>query len=190
MIFHIISLIKCLFKISPKMIIFTSLIIVMFSCDEAKYDLNNPNDPENIDLVPPALFFHPPVITASLGESISVELYGYKLNPAAAAHLEILYDWGSVQVDSVVPGLFFTGENDPVEIFMDADGILDVFLYYLPDTDADQNEGGTRSLAKIYFTTLSTGESELVYGSNTKLRKANNDSVTVNELGTGLIHVE
>ena len=163
---------------------------MMFSCDEAKYDLDNPYDPENMDMDAPALFFHPPEIRASLGESISVELYGYKLNPAAAAHLEILYDWGSVKVDSVVPGFFFTGENDPVEIVMDADGILDVFLYYLPDIDADQNEGGTWSLAKIYFTTLSKGESELVYGTNTQLRNANNNALNIKDYGKGFISVE
>ena len=163
---------------------------MMFSCDETKYDLDNPYDPENMDMDAPALFFHPPEIRAYLGESISVELYGYKLNPAAAAHLEILYDWGSVKVDSVVPGPFFTGENDPVEIVMDADGILDVFLYYLPDTDADQNEGGTWSLVKIYFTTLSKGESELVYGTNTQLRNANNNALNIKDYGKGFISVE
>ena len=33
------------------------MIAVIFSCEDANYDLNNPFDPSNMDLDPPALFF-------------------------------------------------------------------------------------------------------------------------------------
>ena len=52
---------------------------LLFSCEEANYELDNPFDPENMDLDPPALFFHPPEINATVGDPISVELYGLKL---------------------------------------------------------------------------------------------------------------
>ena len=60
-----------------------------------------------MDLEPPALFFHPQEIQTNLDSSFSVQLYGLKLNPAASAHLDIRYDWGSVQIDSVVADSFF-----------------------------------------------------------------------------------
>ena len=63
-----------------------TLVILSFSCEDAEYELDNPFDPSNMDLDPPALFFHPPEISANVGDAISVELYGLKLNPAAAAH--------------------------------------------------------------------------------------------------------
>ena len=166
------------------------VLFLLFSCEEANYELDNPFDPENMDLDPPALFFHPPEINAIVGSPISVELYGLKLDPAAAAHLDVRYDWGSVTVDSVVPGPFFTGENNPMEVTVDEQGVLDIFLYYLPDMESDQNEGGTWSLATVYFSTVSTGESELLYGPNTRLRDANNDSVRIRDFGTGYINVE
>jgi len=169
-------------------VIFISLLLS--SCEEASYVLDNPFDPENMDLKPPALFFHPSDINAILDTSISVELYGLELGPSAAAHLDIRYDWGSIIVDSVIPGPFFSGENNPMEVTVDEQGILDIFLYYLPDIDSDQNEGGTWSLATVYFTTVSTGESELLYGPNTILRDANNDSVSIREFGTGYVIVE
>ena len=81
------------------------IFLVLISCEEAEYSLDNPFDPENIDLRPPALFFHPPEILAELDTSISIELYGLELEPAAAAHLDIRYDWGSVTVDSVILSL-------------------------------------------------------------------------------------
>ena len=62
---------------------------LLFSCEEANYELDNPFDPENMDLDPPALFFHPSEINATVGASILVELYGLKLDPAAAAHLDV-----------------------------------------------------------------------------------------------------
>ena len=167
-----------------------SFALLFFSCEDAVYELDNPFDPSNIDLDPPAIFFHPPEISAGVGESISVELYGLELDPAAGAHFDIRYDWGSVTVDSVVPGPFFTGENDPMEITVDEQGILDVFMYYLPDIISEQSQSGTWSIATVYFSTISTGESELLFGPNTSFRDANNNLLTINDYGSGYINVE
>ena len=161
-----------------------------FSCTDADYTFNNKYDPVNMNLDPPALFFHPYEVNASVGQQISVELYGYKLNPAAAAQLDIRYDWGSVKVDSVVAGPFFVGNNDAVEIIVDEQCVLDVFLYYLPDMESNESDEGTWSLATVYFTTLSMGESELLYGPNTQFRDAQNDTVHINDYATGIINVE
>ena len=62
------------------------LVVLAFSCEDANYDLDNPYDPGNMDLDPPALFFHPPQVSTSLGEPISVEVYGLKLDSSAGAH--------------------------------------------------------------------------------------------------------
>tara|TARA_B100001996_G_scaffold50588_1_gene36188 strand:- start:3 stop:563 length:561 start_codon:yes stop_codon:yes gene_type:complete len=164
--------------------------LLFFSCEDAVYELDNPFDPSNIDLDPPAIFFHPPEINANVGESISVELYGLELDPAAGAHFDIRYDWGSVTVDSVVPGPFFTGENDPMEITVDEQGVLDLFMYYLPDMSSEQSQSGTWSIATVYFSTISTGESELLFGPNTTFRDANNNLITINDYGSGYINVE
>ena len=164
--------------------------LILMSCEDAKYSLDNPFDPENIDLRPPALFFHPPNILAELDTSISVELYGLELEPAAAAHLDIRYDWGSLTVDSVVPGPFFKGQNSPMEIAIDEQGVLDIFIFYLPDLLNDESLAGTWSLATVYFSTISTGESELLYGNNTTLVDAKNDSIRIKDFGKGYISVE
>ena len=165
-------------------------LLYLLSCEDAKYSLDNPFDPKNLDLRPPALFFHPPEILTTIDTTIAIELYGLEIEPAAAAHLDIRYDWGSVTVDSVIPGPFFSGQNNPMEITVDEQGVLDIYLYYLPDVQNNQNEGGTWSLATVYFSTISTGESELLYGTNTILRDANNDSVRIKDFGSGYINVQ
>ena len=49
-----------------------------------------------MDLEPPALFFHPSKIETFINNNDSLELYGYKLDSAAAAHLEVIYEYGNI----------------------------------------------------------------------------------------------
>ena len=88
------SLILIFHKFNPIFRIIGLSTFLLFSCEDANYELDNPFDPENMDLEPPALFFHPPEINATVGDPISVELYGLKLDSSAAAHLDIRYEWG------------------------------------------------------------------------------------------------
>ena len=168
-----------------------SLTWLLFSCQDAKYNFDNINDPLNMDLEPPALFFHPFEIETSINSHDSVEVYGYKLDSSAAAHLEIIYEYGSINIDSISPGPFFKNSNDPIEIVVDKPNRYNIYLYYLPNIDSDQNIGGTWSLAKIYFSTTETaGAYGLEFGSNTKLRDAKNDSVRIKTFGIGSINVQ
>ena len=77
-----------------------------------------------------------------------------------------------------------------MEITVDEQGILDIFLFYVPDINTDQNQGGTQSIATMYFSTVSTGESELLFGEKTILINSNNDSLNINEFGKGYVNVE
>ena len=67
------------------------VVITIYSCEEAEYLLDNLSDPENMDLVPPALFFHPPQVDVKLDTVVSMQVYGLGLLPASAAHLKIKY---------------------------------------------------------------------------------------------------
>ena len=40
-------------------IIFLIYLLIFIACEEAVYKFDNVNDPFNMDLEPPALFFHP-----------------------------------------------------------------------------------------------------------------------------------
>ena len=88
-------------------IILILYLFIINAYEEAIYKFDNVNDPFNMDLEPPALFFHPSEIKTFVNSNDSLEVYGYKLDSSAAAHLEIIYDYGSIIVDSVSPGPFF-----------------------------------------------------------------------------------
>jgi len=167
-----------------------SSLLLLFSCEEANYQLDNVSDPWNMDLEPPALFFHPTNIPAPLGSEITVELYGYEIDSAAAARLDIRYDWNSLQFEGYVPGPFFNGDNNPIDIKInDAEG-FDIYFYYLPDMNSDQNNGGTWSIATLNFTTISEGRSELKYGDSTELRDSYNNTLEISEMRSGFVDVK
>ena len=160
-------------------------------CIRDRYTFDNVNDPFNMDLEPPALFFHPALIETYTNSQDSVEVYGLQLDSSAAAHIEVIFEYGMITIDSISPGPFFANINDPFEIVIEEGNKIQIYLYYLPDIESDQNIGGTRSLVKIYFSTLETaGTYGLEFGSNTKIRDAQNDSIRINTFGLGSINVQ
>ena len=188
-------------KINFKLILFFNILIlfklcfigsltIFISCEDALYKFDNSNDPLNMNLDPPALFFHPYEIETFINTSDSVEIYGFKLDSTAAAHIEIVYEYGNIIIDSISPGSFFTNTNEPIEIVIEEGNKIQIFIYYLPNMESDQNIGGTWPLAKIYFSTTGTaGTYGLEFGSKTKLRDAENNSVIINTFGIGSINV-
>ncbi len=168
-----------------------TILLLSFSCEEAKYELDNPYDPANMDLDPPAVFFHPPVVEATFSDSISVEIYGLELEPAAGAHLRFDYDPVTLEYDTMVPGPFFKGDNDPVAVADTSEGTVDVFIYYLPDMESNQNEGGTWSIATIYFIAENARGCSLEWDKSlTTLRDENNLEVTINDFGNGWVNIK
>lgn len=167
------------------------VVITIYSCEEAEYLLDNPSDPENMDLVPPALFFHPPQVDVKLDTVVSMQVYGLGLLPASAAHLKIKYDWGMLHYDSTTANEFFTGNNNPVVVDIPEQGLLDIYLYYLPDLLSNQSNGGTWALTTLYFTTYAEGQSDLEFDTEiTVLKDFNNNPVLINEFGIGKINID
>ena len=84
-----------------------------------------------------------------------------------------------------------SGINNPVVVDIPEQGLLDIYLYYLPDLIADQSEGGTWPLVTINFTAYAEGESDLEFDTDiTVLKDFNNNSVLINEFGMGKINID
>ena len=89
-------------KSHKNLLYFIFVLIFLYSCDDAKYELDNEFDPENLDLNSPTIFFHPPEFESiKVGESDTLELYCYKVQNAAGAHLQIEFDSEIIQMDTV-----------------------------------------------------------------------------------------
>ena len=174
----------------PKLLI-SLLVPFIFlpSCDDAEYQLDNEFDPENLGLSSPTIFFHPTEFESiKVGASDTLELYCYKVQNAAGAHLQIEFDSEIIQIDSVEYGDFFmNGTNTPIMFTDQEDGFLNVYLFLQP-TIATSNSSGTMSMAKIIFTVKDEGLAPIRYTNNTVLRNENNISVFLNSYGEGLIN--
>ena len=173
-----------------------SIVFFLFfwlGCQDADYSLDNVSDPFNLDLAPPAIFFHPQNIAdVGVGDTFSVKLYTYDLPEVAGAQMQVLYDRGSLAVDSVSADTFFLIESMPL-LFPDSsdvDGELDVFIFSLP-TESKQNVSGTDAMARIYFSVKSPGISELRYNpSETRFVNFQNENILIKSYGKSFVDAQ
>ena len=173
----------------PARVIVCIAVALFFSCNDAEYQLDNEFDPTNLDLEPPAAFFHPSIIdTLSVDDTGSFQLYSYEITGVAGAHLNVLYERGSITIDSVTLDSFFVNEKSECIWFWKDDkaGELDVFLFYQPTLNG-RTTSGTGSMARVYFQVMSDGISELVYGDSTLFVDEVNSPVTIKDYGVGSI---
>jgi len=164
------------------------LILLIWSCETPDYVLDNNVDEYIQDLDSPALFFHPKKAEVSLNDTAYVQIYSLDIDSAAGMHLQVQYDWGSVELDTVLADDFFAASDDTLLFFDDNDGTVDIYLFFLPNEV--NSISGTNALCVLVFTTLSLGESELKFGSETKVVNPRNEKIKINELGKGSIDVE
>ena len=118
-----------------------------------------------------------------------MKLYSYDLPDVAGAHLQVLYDRGSLQVDSVITDTLFRIEADPLLFMDDAEGVLDVFLFAMP-TQTSQIVSGTDAMARIFFNVISPGISELLYGDSTRIVNAQNNPVQIKSYGKAVVDAQ
>tara|TARA_B100000427_G_scaffold234937_1_gene197906 strand:- start:136 stop:720 length:585 start_codon:yes stop_codon:yes gene_type:complete len=186
-------------------ILFIIIILTSFSCEDAEFELDNIFDPDNLGLDAPALFFHPKETFAGVGDIIEIDLYSYKMDPASAAYLKIKHTQNGIRLLDVQADDFFQGDNEPIIHWEPLPGdeqpsYIDIQIYYLPDMNSIQADGGTWSLAKIKFEAQSKGIIDLKYiiatdsleevGPYTELRNFNNQPLIINDFESGSITIE
>ena len=163
-------------------------IIIVCSCDTPDYELDNDIDEYIQELEPPALFFNPTKTEVDLNDTAYVQIYALEIDSVAGMHLQIQYDWGSVALDTVEADDFFFESDYTLLFYEDNDGILDIHLFFVPNENNSVN--GTIALCVLVFKTLSLGESELKFGSSTKVVNPRNDRIQITEYGRGIIDVQ
>ena len=172
-----------------------ALIIILFSCNDAEYQLDNESDPENLGLEPPTIFFHPSEFdTIKVNDKDTLELYCYEVPDAAGAHLQIEFDAGVITIDTVFAGDFFRNDTigpiiftDPIVFTDEQNGTLNIYLFYVPSLSS-VSATGTMSMAKVPFTVKGEGSAPIRYTENTVLRDSNNNSIILNKFGEGSIN--
>ena len=166
------------------------IILLSISCNDASYSLDNEFDPENLELDPPTIFFHPAEMNLTVGDTDSLELYCYEVDSVAGAHLQIAFDSEVIEIDTVKYGDFFmNGNNAPIMLTDKGqeEGFLNVYLFYQPSLTS-VSVSGTKSMAKVIFTVKDEGSAPLIYTTETVFRNSDNNTINLNTYGEGSIN--
>ena len=166
------------------------IILLSISCNDASYNLDNEFDPENLELDPPTIFFHPAEMNLTVGDTDSLELYCYEVDSVAGAHLQIAFDSEVIEIDTVKYGDFFmNGNNAPIMLTDKGqeEGFLNVYLFYQPSLTS-VSVSGTKSMAKVIFTVKDEGSAPLIYTTETVFRNSDNNTINLNTYGEGSIN--
>ena len=170
-----------------KYILITASIFAL-SCEIPEYDLDNSVDEYLQSLNTPALFFNPTKAEVNLNDTAYVQIYALEVDSVAGMHLQINYDWGSVELDTVLADDFFIESDYTLLFYEDTDGTLDIHLFFLPNEKNSVN--GTIALCVLVFKTRSLGESQLKFSSDTKVVNPRNESIRIRDYGLGKIDVK
>ncbi len=169
-------------------ILIISSVFFLPSCEEPSYSFDNPADPDSMNYKPPALFFWPDSIAITKGSADTVNVYALKIDSLAGAYIGVEYHWGSLSIDTVLVGDFFKNTNTSEFLIADdRQGVLDIFIFYLPDETTSTT--GTGSIVEIVFKAEVTGTFALTFVDSTEMRDADNLPILLNDMGEGLIHV-
>ena len=175
-------------------------VVLIVSCNDASYELDNEFDPENLGLEPPTIFFHFPSgkvnsdgiaeIDLSIGDTDSLELYCYEVDSVGGAHLQIAFDSEVIMIDTVKYGEFFMNGNTAPIMITDQgqeEGYLNVFLFYEPSLTS-VSASGTKAMARVIFTVKDEGSAPLVYTEQTVFRNPDNNTISLNTFGEGSVN--
>jgi len=176
------------------------VVVLIVSCNDASYELDNEFDPENLGLEPPTIFFHFPSgkvnsdgiaeIDLSIGDTDSLELYCYEVDSAGGAHLQIAFDSEVIMIDTVEHGEFFMNGNSAPIMITDQgqeEGFLNIFLFYEPSLTS-VSASGTKVMARVIFIVNDEGSAPLVYTEQTVFRNPDNNTISLNTFGEGSIN--
>ena len=176
------------------------VVVLIVSCNDASYELDNEFDPENLGLEPPTIFFHFPSgkvnsdgiaeIDLSVGDTDSLELYCYEVDSVGGAHLQIAFDSEVIMIDTVEHGEFFMNGNTAPIMITDQgqeEGFLNVFLFYEPSLTS-VSTSGTKAMARVIFTVKDEGSAPLVYTEQTVFRNPDNNTISLNTFGEGSVN--
>ena len=171
------------------------LLGLLLSCEVPTEAYDNPLDEEvaaekGIDT--PALVFFPDKFDGvTAGSSVSVQLYALEVVGVTGAYIQVAYDKSKVSISSVNAGDFFSASDDPVFIYEDNsdDGFLNIYSSYL-GSDSSATVSGTGNMATLVLSTITAGQSNINYTSNSELVDADDNAVVLNGLGQGEINVQ
>ena len=155
---------------------------------------NNPYDsPFDVDgnkklgIFPPALTLYPKDAKVNVQESVDMSVYVIEVNDLTGANAVINYDFTKLKVLDVKPGDFFKSSQDPLFVYEDNEGILNIFTSYL---GSERKVSGSGNLATITFESKASGTSTINFSDDSELVDKDDIPITIKGFGKGSINAK
>ena len=166
-------------------LILAVLFLGLLACEIPEVLYDNPLDTDNNS--PPSLVFYPDRVETTVGGSAAINFYVLEVTGVAGIHAQIQYDNAKLLVSSVSPGTFFSGTQAPIFVYEDNNGVLDIYTFYM---GSDGSVDGTGDVALVVFNTRIPGESQIQFTSESELLDPNDQPITINGLGQGVVNAQ
>ena len=155
------------------------------ACEIPEVLYDNPLDTDNNS--PPSLVFYPDRVETTVGGSAAINSYVLEVTGVAGIHAQIQYDNTKLSVSSVSSGSFFSDAQPPIFIYEDNAGVLDIFTLFMGNA---KTKDGTGDIALVVFNTRMPGESQIQFTSKSELVDPNDQPITINGLGQGVVNAQ
>jgi hypothetical protein len=174
-----------------------TLILSLFlfiSCDQGEVptkSLDNPLDIEGASekgINTPALVFFPDSASASIGSTVSMEVYVMGVEKLGMAYIKINYDDSRLSLSTINPGDFLQGSQNLFIYDNNVAGVIDIYTSFLgPDSS---HVSGTGNIAYLVFQAKTPGVSKVTYSSDSEFADSDDNPIQIRGFGEGVIDAQ
>jgi hypothetical protein len=175
----------------------STLILSLFlfiSCDQGEVptkSLDNPLDIEGASekgINTPALVFFPDSASASIGSTVSMEVYVMGVEKLGMAYIKINYDDSRLSLSTINPGDFLQGSQNLFLYDDSVAGVIDIYTSFLGPDSASVS--GTGNMAYLVFQAKTPGVSKVTYSSDSEFADSDDNPIQIRGFGEGVIDAQ
>ena len=166
-------------------------LLLFISCDQGEVptkSLDNPLDTEAASekgINTPALVFFPDSASASIGSTVSMEVYVMGVEKLGMAYIKINYDDSRLSLSTINPGDFLQGSQNLFIYDNNVAGVIDIYTSFLgPDSS---HVSGTGNMAYLVFQAKTPGVSKVTYSSDSEFADSDDNPIQIRGFGEGVI---
>jgi len=166
-------------------------LLLFISCDQGEVptkSLDNPLDTEAASekgINTPALVFFPDSASASIGSTVSMEVYVMGVEKLGMAYIKINYDDSRLSLSTINPGDFLQGSQNLFLYDDSVAGVIDIYTSFLgPDSS---HVSGTGNMAYLVFQAKTPGVSKVTYSSDSEFADSDDNPIQIRGFGEGVI---
>ena len=169
-------------------------LLLFISCDQGEVptkSLDNPLDTEAASekgINTPALVFFPDSASASIGSTVSMEVYVMGVEKLGMAYIKINYDDSRLSLSAINPGDFLQGSQNLFLYDNSVAGVIDIYTSFLgPDSS---HVSGTGNMAYLVFQAKTPGASKVTYSTDSEFADSDDNPIEIKGFGEGVVNAQ